>query len=129
MIRIKYGAKTVNVNLGMARNWGRAFADVRVPEGWTTSLEVEGHYVRFSFAKVRGARTVPDGEYIIAAVHGTRETIGSAHVRYSILRVMDALRPEGPGRSGLQYIDAASLASFSDAEAAEWRRAGKMATV
>lgn len=94
----------LDVNKGMATNWKRFFghaSDVYVPDGWVSSLSVDGRMIGFTYIEIHRSNRVRDGKYVGVTVRGTRdEALGKSGSRGGfedpelfVLNVDDVLRP------------------------------------
>ena len=135
MIILKYSAKqSVDVNRGLAKNWKREFFqdDVRVPDGWVHSLELNGRMVRFAFVRITGAK-IPDGNYVIVVYCGTlADAKGGTWSETSfVLPVMAALKPQReddgkPLPPVLDYLMENALATWTKEQMEQWRKEKKV---
>ena len=129
--------KRVLVNKGLARNWTRSFSftdDIRVPEGWESSLEINGRMVRFSFARSQNGRKIPNGECIIVIDKCSRDEAlngkAGATERWYLMPVMSVLRPikeDGQQMPDVvEYLRENCLATFNREDKDRWVKEGKL---
>jgi hypothetical protein len=122
---LRYSCKqSVDVNRGLANNWKRCFKndDIRVPEGWVRSLEINGRMYSFAFISMRNSAKCPDGNYIVVKDNFSREqALGSEKMGekvYYILPVMAVLRPQqedaGPRLSVDEYLKEYTACRFTE---------------
>lgn len=128
MISLKYSCnRTVNVNRGLAKNWQRAFEhdDIRVPDGWEHSLEINGRMYRFAFARVSNAKIKDDTYIVVVDAYSREEALGHSPTmeRYYICPVMAILQPfpeEVDATFVDQYLRAIAATSFTEYDKKKW---------
>lgn len=137
-IHICYSTKRkFDVNRGPAHTWPSCFPhdEIRVPEGWVSSLEINDRMVSFGFAFIAGARTVPRATHVVVIVKGSREQAVSDPSKWVngqthfILPSRVAIRPQqesGELLSVLDWLKTNALVSFTENQKNEWVAAGKL---